>query len=53
MVGDTGETDFANVCLLSDRGWSMFMTTLCEVDPSYMGMIYVSNRCELFILLMT
>lgn len=39
MLGDTGETDFSNVCLLSDRGWSMFITTLCDVDPSYMRMM--------------
>ena len=38
IVGQTGKTDLQETSLISERGWSMYMSTFGDSDPSYTGM---------------
>jgi hypothetical protein len=38
IVGQTGKTDLQATSLISERGWSMYMSTFGDSDPSYTGM---------------
>jgi hypothetical protein len=35
LVGHRAEVDWMQTCLLSDKGWSVFLNTLSESDPSH------------------
>ena len=37
MIGYTGETDLQTISLISDRGWSIYLSTFGDADPTYIG----------------